>query len=136
MSAPNKPPGHEDPELGLDGGWDAAAPPDPTATNTVRPPPPGAMTDEANVDTIDIEVDLSAHSEPPPFDAPSSSRRDPRADDSVEPKIDIVAASRAANTAAAMGRAPRARSTTKMKALQLSEALAQASKDDDDSSAR
>lgn len=105
--------------VGIDGGWDDAAPPDlASVTVTARPPAP-----------------LVAE-EPRPFsDAPPSLDElieviddEPQhidlGLDPVEPKIDIAAASRAANTAAALGRAPRPHTTMKMKAVDLEQALA------------
>lgn len=116
-----------EPVLGIDGGWDEAAPPDPLANPTARPPPlvaqePAPFSDppppmilgaEHEVHDED-EVNVSLDLEP------------------VEPKIDIAAASRAANTAAALGRAPKPHTTMKMQAFQLAEALARSTANDED----
>lgn len=121
--------------VGIDGAWDELAPPDPeSVTVTARPPAPLVAEEPRPFSDV-----------PPPADGQT-----PRANvvqsndlheegfhidldlDPVEPKIDIAAASRAANTAAALGRAPRPHTTMKMKAVDLAEALARSAAIDEE----
>ena len=117
---------------GIDGGWEEAAPPDPALTKTTeRPAPPNAgLVAREPAPFSDVPPPPGhehGRSDPPPLDLDLDLGLEP-----LEPKIDIAAASRAANTAAAMGRAPKPRTTTKMKALDLAEALARSTAVDDD----
>lgn len=124
MSGSSKREGIESGLGGIDLGWDEAAPPDVELSKPTAPPPaPGAG--------------LVAR-EPTPFsDAPPpmilGEEHEVHDEDEIhvaldleplEPKIDIAAASRAANTAAALGRAPKPATTMKMNAVQIREAIA------------
>jgi hypothetical protein len=130
MSGASKREGIE-PALGIDLGWDEAAPPDGELSKPTAPPPaPGNL----------------VASEPAPFtDAPPpmilGEEHEVHDEDEVhisldlepvEPKIDIAAASRAANTAAALGRAPKPATTMKMNAVQIQEAIARLKADEEE----
>ncbi|MBS2014074.1 MAG: hypothetical protein JST00_14385 [Deltaproteobacteria bacterium] len=122
---------------GLDGAWEEVAPPDPAlAKTTERPAPPTSGGLVAREPTPFSDVPPPPGLEPVPG-APPPLDLDLDLDldlglEPLEPKIDVAAASRAANTAAALGRAPKPRTTTKMNALDLAEALARATALDDD----
>ena len=76
---------------------------------------------EKGWDEIDVEVPLDTVRPPSPDD-----------DEPREPLLDITTLSRAANTAASLGRAPTPQPTKKMKPFELADALARLSKKDGD----
>ena len=93
----------------LDDAWDELGPVDPLGTPTVQPPPIAAAAD-GGADDIEIATE--------------------------EEPLDIIALTRSANTAAALGRAPVAQPTAKMNAFDLAGALAKSTEGDDSGNAK
>ena len=93
----------------VDDAWDELGPVDPLGTATIQPPALAAAADEGAEDT-----DVDTEEEP----------------------LDIIALTRSANTAAALGRAPVAQPTAKINAFDLAGALAKSTKGDDSGNAK